>query len=234
MKVVEEATRAKIVTSKAYSAIFDEVSNVAKETALYPKNNFTDVVPREVIKDTFEHLILQAGSVDISNLKTKENANLYMNYFQQEAVVSARNIFNAGVNALSQQPSLKKVIIMKQIPRYDPKDLDPLGLKAALSQLFNNSLMELWMNSPHKEKVVIGTHNMECAGASQLSRYRSTKTGRFDGIHLFGSSGSKFYTLSILNILRTAGLIASDDDYHLSCAQFKYQHRQQRRHQGNF
>ena len=180
-------------------------------------------------KDEYENLILQAGSVDISNLKTKENANLYMDYFNQQTVLSATNTFNAGVNALAQQPSLKKVVILKQIPRYDPKDVDPLGLKPALSQLFNGTLMELWMNSPYKERVFIGTHNMECTGAIQSSRYKSTKTGRFDGIHLFGSSGSKSYTLSILNILRTAGLISSEHDYHLSCAQYKYQTKEQRR-----
>ena len=36
IKVVEEATRAKVVTSKAYSAIHDEVTNVAKKPAFYP------------------------------------------------------------------------------------------------------------------------------------------------------------------------------------------------------
>ena len=148
-----------------------------------------------MVKEEFDHLILQAGSVDISNLKTKENASMYLDYFQQETVMSAKNIFTAGVNALKQQPTLKKIVIMKQIPRYDPKDVDPLQLKPALSQLFNGTLMELWMNSPYKEQVFIGTHNMECAGAILSSRYKSTKTGRFDGIHLYGSSGS--HTLSV-------------------------------------
>ena len=137
--------------------------------------------------------------------------------------MSAQNIFNAGVNALAQQPSLKKVLITKHIPRYDPKDVDPLGLKPSLSHLFDSTLSELWMKSPLKEKIFIGTHNLDCTGARQSARYRSTKTGKFDGIHLYGSSGSKFYTLSMLNILRSAGLTSSEHDFHLSCAQFQYQ-----------
>ena len=126
------------------------------------KRMSNDVFPREVVKDDFDHLIVQSGSVDVSNLKTDKNAEKYLNYFQQEAVMSAQNIFNAGVNALAQQPSLKKVLIMKHIPRYDPKDVDPLGLKPSLSHLFNSTLSELWMKSPLKEKIFIGTHNLEC------------------------------------------------------------------------
>ena len=226
IEMIAEATESKIVTTKAYSAVYDKESNIAKEAAYFPKTNFTDVVPAEVVKDDFEHLILQAGSVDISNLKTSQNAEIHMEYFRQQAVISAQNIFNAGINALVQQPSLKKVVIFKQIPRYDPTYLDPLQLKQALSQLFNRTLTELWINSPYKERIHIGSHNMECSGSILTSRYKDIETGKFDGVHLFGSSGSKFYTLSILNILQSAGLTSENHNYHLSCPQS--QHRNSR------
>ena len=151
-----------------------------------------------------------------------------MKYFKQEAVMSAKNIFAAGVNALTQQPLLQKVVIMKQIPRYDPTEFDPLSLKPALSQLFNSSLTELWMKCPQRNKIVIGNHNIDCNGAIKESRYREPKTGRMDGIHMLGNSGRKFYTLSVLNILRAAQLTSSEHDYHQSCAQYQYQTRQQR------
>ena len=120
---------------------------------------------------------------------------------------------------------------MKQTPRYDPRSVDPLSLKPVLSQLFNNTLVELWMNSPHKEYIFVGTHNFDCTGAIQAARYQHTKSGRFDGIHLYGSSGQKAYTKSMINILGLAGLISSEYEYHLSCAQSKYQ---QQRRQGNY
>ena len=116
-------------------------------------------------------------------------------------------------------------MILKQTPRYDPHTVDPLSMKPALSQLFNNTMMDMWMNSPMKDKIFVGSHNIDCSGAIQSARYRHTKTGRFDGVHLYGSSGSKAYTLSVLNILRSANLISSEHEYHLSCAQYKYQNR---------
>ena len=230
LKVIADATKSKIVTAKAYSAVHDEVKNVAKEAALYPMQNFLQVVPAEIVKDNFKHLIIQAGCVDITNLKTKDNPNQYIEYFKQETVQSAKNIFHSGIAALEKQPSLKSVIFMKQTPRYDPLDVDPLALKPALSQLFNNTMIELWMNSQKKEQIFIGSHNIDCSGAVQSARYRHTKSGRFDGVHLYGSSGSKAYTLSMLNILRSASLITNEDDYHLSCAQYRYQHRQNSNH----
>ena len=111
---------------------------------------------------------------------------------------------------------------MKQTPRYDPVSSDPLSLKPALSELFNNILTEQWMSSTVRNKIVVGSHNLECSGAIQQSRYRQSKSGRFDGVHLLGNSGPKFYTLSVLNILRKAQLTSPEYEYHQSCAQTQY------------
>ena len=232
--VLGKATKSKIVTSKAYSAVHDEVTNQAKEAAFFPKKNFLHVVPNEAVKDSYEHLIIQSGSVDISNLKTNVSPTDYLEYFKQEAVMSAKNIFQSCILALEHQPSLRSAVIMKQTPRYDPLDVAPLALKPALSHLFNKTLMELWISSHMKHKIFIGSHNIDCSGAIQSARYRHTKTGKFDGVHLYGSSGSKAYTKSVLNILKFASLISSDKDYHLSCAQYKYQNRNSSRFQGNY
>ena len=149
--------------------------------------------------------------------------------------MSAKNLFQSAVNALSSSSTLKKVLIMKHIPRYDPLSVDPLCLKPALSQLYNNTLTEEWLHCNYKDRIVVGTHNIECTGAIKEARYRETKSGKFDGIHLYGSSGRKAYTLSILNILKSANLTSSDHDFHQSCAQFRYQDRQHRhRQQGAF
>ena len=112
---------------------------------------------------------------------------------------------------------------MKQIPRYDPAESDPMSLKPALSQLFNNTLTEEWMNCPSKDRIFIGAHNIECTGAIKEARYRETRTGKYDGVHLYGSSGRKVYTNSVLNILQTANLISEDYLYHQTCPQSNYQ-----------
>ena len=124
--------------------------------------------------------------------------------------MSAKNILSAAEEALKIQPSLKKVIIMKLIPRYDPKTVDPLALKSALSLLFNNTLTELWMTSKERDRITIGEHDLDCAGAIREARYKETKTKKFDGINLFGPSGRKVYTISVSSVLKSANLVSAD------------------------
>ena len=114
---------------------------------------------------------------------------------------------------------------MKQIPRYDLLSVDPLSLKPALSQLFNNTLTELWMSCLQKDKIFIGNHNLDCTGAIKESRYRESKTGRYDGIHLIGNSGKISYTKSVLSILSNAGVTDQDYEFHKSCPQSMRQNR---------
>ena len=179
---LEVATQAEIVTAKADSSVYDTTKNVAKQPAKFPASNFKDVIPAELKKARYQSLILQAGSVDITNLNTKDDPAKYMEYFRQETVISAKNLFSAAVNALKVQPTLSKVVIMKQIPSHDPSHVDPLALKPTLSILFNNTLTDLWMESPHKDKIFVGNHNIECTGAIQESRYRQTKSGNTECI----------------------------------------------------
>ena len=220
---LEKATENKFIKVKAYTAVYDTETNEAKHPAKFPAANFHDVITNEVKKRNFKHLVVQAGSVDISNLNTKNNPEKHIEYFKSETVKSATNLFNAATNALTLQPSLQKVVIMKHIPRYDPASVDPLALKTALSQLYNNTLTNLWTESLLRDKIYIGNHNIECSGAIRESRYRHTQSGRYDGIHLFGSSGMKAYTLSVLNILQKAEVTSSDYTYHQSCPQAVYQ-----------
>ena len=95
----------------------------------------------------------------LTYLLTKDNATEYIEYFKQETILSAKNTYAVGVNALHVQPSLEKVVIMKQTPRYDPAESDPLLLKPALSQLFNNTLTEQWIDCPFKDRIMIGAQH---------------------------------------------------------------------------
>ena len=79
------------------------------------------------------------------------------------------------------------------------------------------------MNCTDKSRILIGAQNFECTGAIKESRYRETKTGKYDGVHLYGSSGRKAYTNSVINILEAANLISEDYLYHQTCPQAKYQ-----------
>jgi hypothetical protein len=116
--------------------------------------------------------------------------------------------------------------------------VDPLCLKPALAQLFNNTLGELWLDSRLKDKVVVGVHNLECVGGIREARYRNIKSNKYDGVHLYGPSGRKAYTISVLDILKSAdildqtdGQMTSGKDYYSKHLQFQYQ---KRKHNGYY
>ena len=163
------ATNAKFSQERAYSSVNETASNIYKQLPKFPNLNFTEVVPAELRKGNFHYLVLQAPSVDITNLNT--NVHLYSKYFQQETCKSAKNFFSVVENALEVKPTLHKVIVLKLIPRYDPPSVDPLGLKSDLSRMFNEELEELCMNSRFQSKIFVGSHNIDCTGAIRESRY---------------------------------------------------------------
>ena len=74
LDALKEATETEIKHIKAYSSVFDTVSNGAKRPAIFPHKNFTDVIPAALKQDTFKNMIVQCGSVDIRNLQTKHYA----------------------------------------------------------------------------------------------------------------------------------------------------------------
>ena len=235
IKVLETAMNADIKAVKAYAAIFDNVGNVAKKPARFPAKNFTDVTPAELQKEPFDILLLQSGSVDITNLETRNKPEQNVEYFKQEVVYAAKNLFAVAEDALDNITDLKKVIILNQTPRYDEPSVDPLNLKPAFVQLFNNTLSRLWMDSPWKSKLSIGLHSLECSGGIKEARYRDSKNGKFDGVHLFGPSGRKAYTVSILNILKSANMLELTNDqsaleFYKSQLQFQFQKRKSQRY----
>ena len=171
IRLLAHATEVQFHCVKAYSSIKDTVSNMCKRAAKFPHANFTDAVPAELQKGTYHSLILQAPSVDITNLNTALNPSEFIKYFEQQTVISAKNFFSVVENALKIQPTLNKVVVLKLIPRYDLPSVDPLGLKSDLSKMFNEKLDELCMSSPFQSKVFVGSHNIDCTGAIRESRY---------------------------------------------------------------
>ena len=171
VKLLAHSTKTEFKQVRAYSSIHDTISNEWKMPAKFPNSNFTSVVPAELQKGTFQSLVLQAPSVDITNLKTNVNPSKYIKKWEQQTILSAKNFFSVVENALKTKPTLNKVVILKLIPRYDPPSVDPLGLKSDLSKKFNAKLEELCRQSTFKSKVFVGSHNIACTGALRESRY---------------------------------------------------------------
>ena len=113
-KILEHAMNAEVVTARAYSSLERFEENEAKERTRYPHKNFSNVIDAELKKAETDILIVQSGSVDITNMKaTKDNIEKYSEYFKQEAVLAATNLFTAVTNALVTNTCVKKAVIMK-------------------------------------------------------------------------------------------------------------------------
>ena len=119
-RIVEEVTNCTIKTAKAYSSKWNE-------RARFKHSNVTQVVKDELEKSNFDHLVIAAPTVDITNLNTK-NANKEdsIEPFKSEIEDSCRNLFKVAENALENNVELKKVTIMEHPPRFDTFKEDPI------------------------------------------------------------------------------------------------------------
>ena len=59
----------------------------------------------------------------------------------------------------------------------------------------------MWFKSAAKNKIALGKHSLECSEDARLNRYTDRKSGKYDGIHFYGTEGKVAYTESILAIL---------------------------------
>ena len=232
-KSIEIATQAKLRVAKAYSSSYEDKEDGNKYAPKYHHKNFKEVIEHELKNKDDDVLIVQAGSIDITNFKTDKQLGQNVEYFKQHTSNSAKSLFLAVSDAEKNNPQLKKIVILKQIPRHDFQASNPPGLKPFLSKLYNDTLDHLFLEHPVKSKITIGNHNLECSGGVFEARYRNTLSGKYDGVHMYGPSGIKAYTSSVLQILRSANLVTVEPpkyyevyDEHKTCEQARYQARQ--------
>ena len=201
LPTIEVATKMKVKSVKAFTAITDN-------ERLHDKRSYREVITNELEKDNYDVLVIQAGAKDITNLPNHCQYDEIEN-LKEVVVESAENLLKIVTEAATNNPNLTKIVILKQIPRYDNFNTSPPGLKTSLSYLFNSTLDRLSSQYDLEGKLVIGDHSLSCNGAVRESRYKDTRSGRYNGIHLYGPSGSKAYTASVINILKSADLITS-------------------------
>ena len=237
IRKVEISQNCRVRIGRAYSS----VHNV---NARWPERNFKDIVNyalKHPGRENFDVLVMSAPTVDItnlntSNLQTSENSM----FFQQQACLSSQNMFQLAEKSLQNNLSLSKVVIMEHPPRFDTPDVDPTSLKPKLARLANSTLGQLWLNSPLKDKIHIGRHSLEStgAGATHFKRYENNKTGRYDGVHMYGQTGCKDYTNSLKTILMMALAEQPMADFgvgtalggHNDCEQAKHQKKHYQPH----
>jgi hypothetical protein len=222
--LIEQESGCRIRTVKAYSSVFNE-------RARFPRKNVTDVTEASIadtkVDDVFTHLVISAPTVDITNLDTTklfENENVER--FKENVSVSCKNIFTVAQNALGKHPKLQKVILVQHPPRYDEPHVDPTQLKPKLAKLANNIYNQLWHSSGLKDKIVIAPHTLDCSDDLIDARYKDDRTGRYDGIHMYGAGAKQAYTHSLLQIFKSflpsPVVSESSPSFHSTCPQTRF------------
>ena len=147
--------------------------------------------------------MLNAPTADITNLDTSNHTqNHDTSILQQKVLSSCENIFRVASSAIENNSDLKKVVIMEHTPRYDTKELDPVGIKPVLANYANNVLNQFVLDSNLKHKISIGRHSLEASDASHDDIFKNVEDGKYDGVHHYGRLGRKLISRSLMNILR--------------------------------
>ena len=200
---IAKQTKMEIKAVKAYTATKEEFG------ARYPEKNFLDVVANHLEPENDNKvLLLGGGSVDISNLDTIDNPNENIATFREKTIVSAQKMFCLAESAIHDFPALRKVILMKRIPRIDPVGNDPLSLKQQLSKLADSVYFGLWCDSTYKDQIFLGEPDIPIRNyQEQCLIFGPPDDDSFDGIHLRGQDGRKVLTQTIQSNLKKIGLI---------------------------
>ena len=194
----------------AYAVTADSIG------AKFPMKNFLDVAEKELEESEYDYLVLGGGTVEITNLDTKLDPDSNLLVFKDEILSSSQKMFSIAESALQSFPSLRKVIILRKPPRFDPAAIDPLGLKPQLSRFGDAVLFDLWCNSSFKARIIIGDHQLPHRLDEDHSRvFGDPKLCHYDGIHMYGPHGRKAFLASILNILKSAGIFSPPESHDL-------------------
>ena len=115
--------------------------------------------------------MMSSPTVDISNVNTSSMPDVAEN----KVIESSRNIFKIAHRVLRENPTLRKVVIFEHPPRFDDVH------KSRLVTLANNTLNQLFENSPFKNRIILGRHSLESSGVGSVhaDRYQDYNTGLY-------------------------------------------------------
>ena len=117
---------------------------------MYPKANLTDTVTKVIEKFVPDTLVIESGSIEITNLDikkvymdTEKDIEAYRKEWNELVEEDSKNLFNVAIKAAEENPEMK-VVIVKRPPRFDLRSEDPKGIKQQLSKFANHVYNQLW------------------------------------------------------------------------------------------
>ena len=203
-------------------------------------------VPNVIRNDDIDTLVLQSDGVEITNIDvntavmdTTKNIEEYKKEWFERVEEASEKLFDIAEDALKKTNNLKKVMIVKRLPRHDRSRDDIIGIKSKLSRYGNAYFNQLWdkRGSPENIKIV-ELAGMETNGYPYLHDivYGKHSSPDYDGIHLQGLHAKRHYTYRAVQAMKPEIIGASKQskvnnprDYHLTCPQAMYQKKQAKR-----
>ena len=232
----EKDTNSKVKLFKAFGIKDDTIDEHAK--------SFDTVVPEVVETEDVDTLVLQGGSIEITNIDVNQSIMDSKRDIEEEkrgwfsqAEEDSKKLFKLAEDALKRKPSLK-IIIIKRLPRYDRSSQDILGIKSEISNFANLVLDQEW--SP-KNMHIVELNLIQGSNNLRSLIYGSPKYNHVDGIHLRGPGAQRHFTYRaaqaikqalgyalrpVKNAVETARQF--QQDYHATCPQTVYEKAQYR------
>ena len=172
--------------------------------------NFEDLVPKELKKGNYSHLIMALPSVDITD---QPGDDVNDPYLRQQVSTSSYKMVKTSESALRDFPNIKEVLLVERAPRHDKK--------AALSEFANQEIHRFLENSDYKDKIKTGQHSLDFSEEEERDSVYGTRQTHhnYDGYHLRGREGRNAMTNSLLNIFDMAGLNKKKQQDSAKCVQ---------------
>ena len=135
---VSQVTSARqLETATAFTSKFDRLSRV-------PEKNFNDVVKNQLEnpgREPIEHLVLSAPTDDISILNASHlDRNDPIDQLVNAVKRSSSNMVHLAENSLEKHRSLRSVVLIDHLIRFDDSSADPSSVKPYLARVANSEM----------------------------------------------------------------------------------------------
>ena len=181
-----------------------------EDDQFYPDRNFKNIVPIVIKEEKPDAIVLQAGSIEISNMdvktalmNTEEDIEEHKKKWAAKVEQDSKNLFNIAEMAIKNSPDLK-VIIVKRFPRFDPPSVDPIGIKSKLSKFGNSVYDQLWVEKGGPSNIRIVNFDFDCEESKYLKEilFGNPVSKHYDGTHFRGRAAVRHFTYRALQAIK--------------------------------
>ena len=182
-----------------------------EEEAVYKEANFKAVVPKIVSETETDILILQTGSIEITDLNiesalkdTTKNLQKYKQEWFKKIEEASTTLIDVAESAITQDNTIEKVVIVKRLARFDKASNEIRKIRSDLSEYGNSVYDQILLKRGRPEKIQIVDFDLKCSESGYLKGLIFGKPGeqRFDGVHLRGKGAKRHFTYRAVQAIK--------------------------------